>query len=237
MRALAVGLVGLLLTFAIDPVAAGPCAQGGIALDILTKQPVAEGGGVVIAAVPSFGVSVDEDLVQKAWRFESGAANTAAEPTIQVRAPGLAVYLLPVGTDDVNLVDAGGRVRARAKRATNQPLLAAPVVTKVVRRSSKSGGRRPSFTDEVLATLDGKVPAGAVALVIYSADGAKPVARSWTRVGTDSAGPIVVYSSPGRCQRDVGRSPSAVKSKVRLAWLDGSGRLSPMSKPLIVAAK
>ena len=186
-------------------------------------------GGIVVGAQSDF---VREDfpdgnvVVQKGWRFRSG--KTVAEPTIEIIAPGLAVYRHAATGGQLDLEDANQKrlVMAHVAKDTPGPL-AAPKVTKLVARKVVS--RRSTTTVEVV--LDGAPPKDVVAIVAVDAKG-KPI--SWSRV----EGPkLFVYRNQTCEMVSDGTVEPKAGEKVTLFWVDVMGRKSPATKPIGITKK
>lgn len=240
----------LALAVPASPAVAGPCAKGGI--EIAPIQPstvVSDDGGVVVRAIATpMALDIEQSLVQRGWRFVD--ATGKHEPTIAILAPGLAVYKPPAGTGPLELVDDAGKTRARIVRApTKVRELPAPQVTKVVTKASRTGGRRPSYREVTVATLRSKAPPNAVALAIFEVKQTLPAPPnksvqidksleplSWGGIAESRS--FTLYDSPGSCERGIpGQAAARVGSKVAVAWIDASGRLSPMSRTVTVAGR
>ncbi len=214
-----VSLVSLATTAA--PVAA-KCAMSHLRPEVLSTEELAPGGGIVVATEQASYDEKDEgDAVQPSWQLEIGGTRSA--PKIDTLAPGLAVYRVPAGATAATLFD-GKTVRGKITIGTTKPLaLIAPKVKGI--RHDKSLGRRASAYTTV--TLDGAPPAGMVALVLADAKG---TARSFGVVVDASATEIRVYAH-GRCGVVPNNTvESKIGDKVKLFWVDRSGRKSPVSK-------
>ncbi|MBL0212304.1 MAG: hypothetical protein IPQ07_00195 [Myxococcales bacterium] len=220
------------------PAMAGPCAIEPFGPVPISNGTVAivEGGGVIVAQeIGGFGRgNTNTAAEQPGWRFKD--VNTLKRPQIKTLAPGLAVYQLPAGGGGtLTLVDDDGKTVFSFKRAlAARDELPAPKLRKVTAQTSVATSPRSVTSSWVTATFE-PAPADAVILVVYDVSGtAGPVALSWGRV-TGGAKDSVVYQSGGRCRPSIPGLVSPSKGgKVQLAWVDSSGRVSPMSKPIKV---
>jgi hypothetical protein len=182
------------------------------------------GGGIVIAYATGHQYETEP---QKTWTFRDGG-----KPTFKNIAPGLDVLVIdkPDALRDgkgnllVDVTTPDGKQR--------DALLGAPAVTQIDRTESGDRMLGEHWREHLFAKV--KVPATAVALVVFDAEG--KVARTWGRVtpGTKGVVEVVLYSG-GSC----GWSPKGMYGasdgdRLRLAWLDTSGRLSKLSKPIRV---
>ena len=91
----------------------------------------------------------------------------------------------------------------------------------------------------VFASVKGGVPTNVIGVIVYLR-GRKLVPMLFQRVGaatlpSNKKGTIQLYASPGRCQTNVPglRLPNA-GARVQLRWVDAFGRLSPLSKPVVI---
>ena len=220
----------LLTTLALIAPAApahAKCAMSHLRPQVLTKEASAGGGIVVATEQVPYDVKDEGDAVQPTWKLQIGGATSA--PKIDVIAPGLAVYRLPPAAGDATLLD-GTKEIAKVTTMRTQPVqLLAPKV-KGVRHEKTVGRRSSAYT---IVALDGAVPEGVVAMVL--ADG-KGKARSF---GLVSAGEkeITVYAHPrcGVVPNDTVESKPG--DKVKLFWVDATGRTSPVSRAVTVTGK
>ena len=211
---------------AVEPFGPVPISNGGVA--------IAEGGGVIVAQDLGGGRGKDERVEQPGWRIKD--VNDLKKPMIKTIAPGLAVYQLPAGGGaTLTLVDDAQQAVFEIRRAlAPRDLLPAPKVSKVEYKATTTKRGPASMTSTTVRATFEAAPTNTVALVLYEVDGATPIARTWSRV-TDGAKESYVYVSGGRCRPGIpGQQPSAKGTKVQLAWLDSSGRLSPPSKTITV---
>ncbi len=230
-------LVGVLLATAGQAIA-GPCSVDTFGPVPISNGTVAivEGGGVIVAQeLGGFaGPNTNAAAEQPGWRWKD--VNTLKQPAIKTLAPGLAVYQLPAGGGaTLSLVDDEGKTVFSFKRAlAKRDELPAPKLRKVTAQTTVATMPRSFTSSSVTATFEA-APADAVLLIVYDSRGnAGPVALSWGRV-TGGAKDSVVYQSGGRCRPSLPGLVSPSKgAKVQLAWVDSSGRVSPMSKPIKV---
>ncbi len=181
---------------------------------------ISQDGGILVAASREAQGPLDKGdvAVHLDWRFRG--ATGLVKPTIEMIAPGLAVYRLPA-TGPIVLEDAKHSVVAKATgvaAAKERP--AAPRVTSI--RYTNLLHRRSRTM--VTVTLDAAPPAGTVALVL--ADG-KGVPRSW---GFVTGAKVDVYSSGDCVALPNGTLPSTSGDKVSVFFVDDAGRKSDASK-------
>lgn len=232
MMRIALALVALLTT---GDLASAKCAMPSVGSVVLSSKgtKVAAGGGILVGSQTSFGSDAvgAEDAINKSWRFSDGTKQH--EPVLVTLAPGLVVYQPPKGvTGALTLVD-GKTERAKLEVTVDAPaLLAAPDLKSVVRTEVpvRYGGSR----FEVTATFKTAAPKGTIAVVVLAVTKQGNVARSWASIG-EGATKGQVAGSAGRCDPGVpGEVISKVGEKVVLAWVDAHGRLSTVSKPIVV---
>ena len=211
-----------------------PCPPMSLQPKILTPDRgtlAAKGGGIVVAAQPVYTRHADHkpDL-QPTWRVRAGSQTIA--PGVRPIAPGLSVYDVGEARGELVLEDMDQKALLRVTRRKLAPL-AAPKPKRVWSTESVRTTRRPYAM--VSVELEGKAPATAVALVVFGADGA---ARSWGAVTGDVSTTAVVYSTGGGCGAIApGTLSTHAGERVRLAWLDGAGRLSKLSAPIRVVRR
>lgn len=221
-------LASLVAALALVPTSAdAKCAMSHLRPKVVTTSSIIAGGGFVVATeqVP-YDVEDRGDAMQPSWKLDAGGAKSA--PATDTLAPGLVVYRVPMA-GEVALVN-GTTVIAKLTATKGNPApLAAPKVKGI--RHDKTLGRRSSAHTTV--TLDGAPPPGAVALVLTDAKG---TARTFGLV--ESAGAEVTVYAHGRCgvvpNNTIESKPG---DKVKLFWVDASGRVSPASKLLTVTGK
>ncbi len=217
--------------FAVLVLASAPvdakCAMSHLRPKVVSAQAIVAGGGILVATeqVP-YSVKDEGDATQPTWRLVVNGSKTA--PTLDTLAPGLVVYRVTTA-GDASLVDGANVIAKVTASKSNPATLAAPKVKSI--RADKTLGRRASSYTRV--TLDGAPPAGAVALVLTDAKG---TARSFGLVG--GIGPEVTVYEHSRC----GVVPndtveSSIGDKVKVFWVDQSGRVSPASKTTTVTGK
>lgn len=224
-------MVRLASLFAVLALASSPvdakCAMSHLRPKVITTQGIIAGGGILVATeqVP-YSVKDEGDAQQPTWQLEANGSKTA--PTMDTLAPGLVVYRVTTA-GDASLVD-GAKVIAKVTASKGNPApLAAPKVKSI--RHDKFVGRRASAYTRV--TLDGAPPAGAVALVLTDAKG---TARSFGLV--EGVGPEVTVYEHSRCGVVPNNTvESRIGDKVKVFWVDQSGRVSPASKTTRVTGK
>jgi hypothetical protein len=221
MRSLVVVLMALVPVIPAR-VDAGACARPQIPTQPLTPAgDIAKDGGVV--------VSMEDAARAPKLVFARGKQDVVAKTT--VIGPGLVVYT-PPSAGEWSL-QAGTKAMVKIKTGADAKPLAAPSV-KSIKYNSVSGRRGISVW--VLVDVNGAVPAGAVALVVFD-DKGKP--KSWGRVGQVPPDPsakttaVNVFSSGSCTVLPNGTEASLLAQKVQIAWLDSSGRLSAMTKAVV----
>lgn len=217
----------LLFLLVLAPDADARCAPLGLRVTITTpaNTTIPADGGIVVAAASGVDRDMTKgDVKQTGWRFRDG--ELLVEPTIDVIAPGLAVYRYPAAKGKLELEDDDHAVVATMAMTNDKPaLLAAPRVKKIV--STKSLGRRGSTIVEVV--LDGAAPATAVAIVAVGANG-----RSLS-FGTVAAGQKLVIYEQQRCLLvSNGTIEPRAGERVTVFWVDAMGRKSPATKPIAI---
>ena len=216
---------------------AGPCAIRALPPQPIVNSAIAPGGGVIVGLLhPGVGTTSHASAIDKRWRFQD--VNQLVEPTIVDIAPGLAVYTLPpTGGPQLALLDGDGAEVAKVVRGQASPALKAPVLTAFTYETRTAVARRGAGTS-ITGTADiAEIPADAAVLVVYEVTKQGTVARSWhplAGVSRDAKpAKVTAYQSGGRCNPTIaGIAPVAQGAKVVVAWLDTSGRLSPMSRPV-----
>ena len=205
-------------------VEAGACARPGIPTAPMTPDgtKLAKGGGVV--------VQMEDSAKAANWVF---AGKSKATTKVRVIGPGLAVYEPPAGGSWTLQADKGkDTIKISAGADAKAP--PAPALMSIKYYSSMS--RRGQSTN-VTAELRGQPPAGIVALLAYDEKGA---VMSWGKiyVGDPAAKTtqIGVYFSGSCTVVPNGTRPINPGDKVKLAWLDASGQISPMVAATVVDA-
>lgn len=212
------------LAAASTPVAAR-CARMNQQPVVFTAETVvtADGGIVVGTREVQWDQKDKGEAVQKSWRLRAGGR--VLTPSIDVIAPGLAVYRLPAKLAAAVLVD-GKKVVAKVKLADKLATIDAPKVVSIVH--TQRMGRRSSV--DVVVNLDGTAPPGVVALVLVDATGK---ARSWGEaMYHEERIPVFNQSSCGVLPN--GTVASVPGDEVTLFWVDMAGRVSPPSKPVVI---
>ena len=208
-------------------IAAGDCAFSGLAPQVLAAEAsVPPDGGILVGALPKPDGSLDpgDAAVQRGWRFRG----VKAKPTIDVLAPGLAVYRLPASDVSVVLENDKQAVVATTRGTKDKRApLAAPKVKAISYQQHVS--RR--MTEQVIVELDGEPPPNAVALVIADAKGTP---RSWGRINGRA---VTAYASHSCIALPNGTVGSKTGDQVILYFVDGAGRKSDATKPIAITAK
>jgi hypothetical protein len=224
--------LALVTLLALAPDAHADCAVSGLAARVLTPPGtvVPGDGGIVVGALNDHSGKLEpgDAAVQPGWRLRVGS--DLIKPPIAPIAPGLAVYRVAVANAfDAKLEDDQHTVIATVKPARRGgDALAVPAIKRIW--YVEQHNRRGSGT-AVTLELAGDAPAGAVALVLADAKGTP---RSWTVAGGTTLSP---FSSPVCAALPNGTIPSKAGDKVTLFWLGADGRVSPITKPLLVEPK
>lgn len=205
---------------------AGACATPMIPTEALTPTgtALAKDGGVVMAG--------EDSAKPAAWRFAGGKDKQPAKA--RVVGPGL--WVLPAPDGAWSLADEAGKVRLAGTHAATDPKpLAAPRITSV--KFFSSSGRRGTF-ESVTVNIKGPLPADATAIVVLDAQGA---VRSWGNPRlTDTTQPMIavgVFQSGSCTALPNGTVPTTGGDKIKLAWIDSSGRLSATTSATVIAEK
>jgi hypothetical protein len=187
-------------------------------------------GGILVATTYATGSvkEKDENPVRPGWRLRG---KTLTAPKIDVLAPGLAVYRVPVTSGDVavELEDEDHKVVAKVTGSKSfLSALPAPKPTSIVYSATMSRHSSQSIT----ATLDTAAPDVAYAIVIADAKGA---ARSW---GLTVKGKVQAPYAHNDCAMlPNGTNPPAAGDLVTLYWVTADGRRSAASKPFKMTSK
>jgi len=224
-------LLALASLVATSTPAAAKCAIQHRQPKVLTESvavPV-DGGGIVVGtqSVP-YDLPETGEALQKSWGFLTG--RDLLQPVIRVLAPGLVVYSVQPKTRTTGELTDGTKVIAKLTVTTDKVAkLAAPKVKAIHQPVIGEQRYRPTTT----VTLDGTVPADAIAIVLFDA---RNKARSWREV---TAGESEVDAfARGRCAVVAdGTIESRVGDKVSVAWVDKYGRLSAKSRLVVVVGK
>jgi hypothetical protein len=209
-------------------VAAEPCQSFGLAPEVVrTNVVVTSDGGLVIAEVAH--VVLDGGKPDQA-DFRLRAGSRLIKPQVDPIAPGLGVIRPPAGVATFTLEDTVlGSLLGKAKLASRPvALLAAPRVKAIV--SGTTRARHP--TTFVNVELDGRAPAGAIALVVRAAKG-EPLSFGLVAAGATI---VPVYTTQGGCVTEFPNGTVIAKpgDQVVAFWVDASGRRSATTAPLIV---
>lgn len=186
-----------------------------------------DGGGIVIGMM---GAGLDdktertEDL--PAWKIRAGKSLVA--PATTTLAPGLVVYSLPATTKGSGDLVTGKRKRLGSLSRSKGDY--APLVAPKVLAIKHSADDSKWNNTDTLVELDGVVPGGVVAMVLFDGKG---TAITWG-VANAGASSVRVYSS-GHCEVSNGTKPPTIGDKVTLAWVGRNGRLSKVTTAIAVA--
>lgn len=218
-------LLALFLAF-VPSTASAFCEGEGLVPKVVTaaNAELPLDGGIVVAAVlDALAPLTTGDPAVQPWRL----VGVSAEPTVELLAPGLALYHVASGA--TGLEDQNHRVLVSVRTVTTKARrLAAPKI-RSLRYDHRFGAEA---REELVAQLAVKVPTTAVAMVIASVDGTP---RSWGPVSA-GASTIKPYLRSGCGTVPNGSITSVVGDKVIAYWIDASGRRSAPSAPIRVGA-
>lgn len=183
------------------------------------ENEVAGTGGVIVAS----GEAMPD------WRFKD--MNRRVRPEVVIVAPGLAIYHPPPlpGRDVVLLSDdTAMAVRTRAFKI-DPP--SGPPVVESIKMSALGSERR-----QVVATLVEGAPTRAVVVIVSRVERDKLVPLAWTQVMRNGPRTIQLWHTPFTCEQTI---PTAIEPRVGervvLTWIDGAGRISEPSKPIVIS--
>jgi hypothetical protein len=224
-RALAVALI-----CAVAPPAEAKCAMWGLSPSVLT--PAKDGlyaNGFVVAAINTESGRLDpgDAANQPGWRIRTGSV--IENPTRVTLAPGLVLYQLS-GGPTVELLDDKQKVvgKIHVTKDKRAMAFAAPKVKRITHDARQ--GRKPSM--DVIAELDGPLPADVLAVVIVDAKGK---AMSWGRAEVGKS--TVNVHEERRCQAmPNGTVAPKPGDKVTLFFVGEGGQKSASSSPIVIVA-
>jgi hypothetical protein len=207
----------------------GACAVPEAVAVVLTppNADLDDAGGVVVAIGPrkDAGDTKVDDLAKLAWHFQGD------KPAVNVIGPGLAVVSAP--HHGSTLEDAKGNAKLHVRWRHAKPKLEAPRVKSLVFHEEQTprGG-----SSSITLALDAPPPPDAVAVMVFSVD--NPLAKpQWSRI-SDPKATTLALDARGRCAWVIpGNAMPGNGAAVSLAWLDSSGRVSAMSKPVTITQK
>lgn len=223
-RSLALVLALSAVSLAPRAAHAGACARPEIPTTPLTADgtKLAKGGGVVM--------QMEDSAKAAKWTF---AGKSKATTKVRVIGPGLAVYE-PPAAGAWTLQDDQGKPSIKIESGADAKAPPAPALKAVKYYSSMT--RRGQSTN-VTVELTGQPPPGVVALLAYDDKGA---VMSWGKiyVGDPAAKvtQIAVYYSGSCSVLPNGTRAINPSDKVKVAWLDASGQVSPMVAATVVDA-
>ena len=222
-------LACLLLATLGRTASAGACAVPEAVAVVLTPQnaELDDTGGVVVAIGPRKEASDTkiDDLAKLPWHFAGD------KPAVTVIGPGLAVASAP--HHGSALEDASGNAKLHVRWRHGKPKLPAPGVKSLVYHEEQSP--RGSSSSITLA-LDAPPPADAIVVLVFN--GENPLAKpQWSRI-SDPKATTLALDARGRCAWVIpGNAMPGNGAVVTIAWLDSSGRVSSMSKPVTIMQK
>lgn len=177
---------------------------------------------------------------QPTWRVIANKKNVKDKTKIKLTrvalAPGLSVYKPAAAVGKLMLSNAKGKVLG----TFSQDTLAGPNTMPAPGLTTVTLSATPNFrgsSQRVFATVAGSPPPEAVAVIVYGVGTAKaaPLALSFVRIPDthDKMLSLEVFEDAGYCGilQPGARSPLNTE-KVALAWVDGFGRVSPLSVPV-----
>ncbi len=235
-------LAALAIALAAAPAAHATCAFLELGPSAITRTGAklpADGGILVGVGASTSHKPVAGDPSQA--KLKATAGGKAVPMIMASLAPGLTVYR-PEHAIVGAVAVAGADTPLTVTFAKDKgPALAAPVVTSVVSTESMSGGPRGGMESSELTVVAVKgVPDAAVALVVYRMKDEEHVPITYGNPAHDKAGAttIEVYREGGHCRGPVleGQEFPAADLQVTLAWVDSTGRLSPLSAPIKITA-
>jgi hypothetical protein len=155
-----------------------------------------------------------------------GSRVAVREETI---APGLVRLVparpLPAGAHRVEHLGWPAPLTVTASAPSAPPPAPRPTAITITRTQ-----RRWDESITATATLAAPIPDGVVAVVVRSEGGA---ASTWQQIETTGVAIVGIHASEGRCAQSIpGRVPPAAGERVRLAWVDRTGRVSAWSAPI-----
>ena len=205
---------------------AGDCAPRFPRPRIVTPDGAAipVGGGILVEETANTNGAALEAAPIKAWRFAEGKRRVA--PKERELAPGLTV-LEVVGT---RLENASGHTLRGFTRAKDAPAAPPAPKVKAVELVKSHAGYR--VNTHLTVELEDASPAG-LFLVVFDGEG-KP--RSFGRSQRASTS-VEVYSAGECITSPQGTIPTQPGDTVRLAWVDDTGVMSPMSQALMVKSR
>lgn len=226
IRALAV--VGVLALLPLE--ARAECVAYGLAVKVATPSSTSlpvDGGIVVYTEPVQFGrLDRGDPALVPDWKWKG-----SAKPVVKALAPGLAVVLAPSTQGTAQLVDGKGTAQVSIKTSqARRARLDAPVPKAIVhaRRQTRRGG------EDVMVELATPAPVGAVAIVLLD-EASQP--KSWQLLTDPSATLVPAYAVGGCVPLPNGTRATAPGERVRVAFVDDAGRMSPPSKPIKVVSK
>lgn len=235
-----IAVASLVTLAASSPGRAEPCAVPTLAVRSMTNPNtvIEDGGGVIVAAVSSFGSMPNSEEIARdkadepdveirsSWSFL--VAGKRVTPKIDKLAPGLAVYRLPVQASTTYVLETGTHksiVTVRRSPDRDASVLPAPVVVGGGAASIEGFRFNSTFVTVHLATTP---PKGSAMLVAYGPDGRPRSFGAITPVSKD----VQVWRTRGGCEHPIaGEIATSAGDTITVAWLDESGRLSAKSAP------
>ena len=229
------------IALAAAPAAHATCAFLELGPSAITRTDAklpADGGILVGVGASTTHKPVAGDPSQA--KLKATAGGKAVPMIMASLAPGLTVYRpehAVVGAVAVAGADTPLTVTFAKDKG---PALAAPVVTAVVSTSTLSSDRSGMGGSEVTVVAVKGVPDAAIALVVYRMKDEEHVPITYGNPAHNLTGAttVEVYRSGGHCRGPVlpGQDYPAADEVVTLAWVDRTGRLSPLSAPIKITA-
>lgn len=214
------------LTLLTPATASADCMAVGLEMKIMNAGVTlpADGAFIVAAVQQGHGRLDPGDItVHSDWKLQ--VDGRALAPKIDTVAPGLSLYRLGGRAGALQLEDGSGASLATGKAvAAGRTPFPAPVVKKL---TYTAGGYHRS--EAVTAELDGAVPGGAVAIIMTD-DKGTPRSFGFVTAGQ----PVMPYLHTYCGTLPNGTVVSKPGDKVKLAWVDEAGRVSPASKVIEV---
>ena len=211
-------IAGLVASTLLSSSADAKCAMQHLAVQILPDAP----NGAIVMERSATDEGPDAGA-RTGWTLRADGKDVA--PVIDTLAPGLVVYRLPKGMEAAELTD--GKTTLAKLTARARTSLPAPKVKSVMHDEGTANIRKRS--ERTTATIQGAVPADAVAIVITDEKGT-PLSFGLVERGE----PLEPYFH-GRCSvLPNGTVPPVPGSRVRLFWVDKYGQPSAKSSPIKV---
>ena len=215
------------------------CAMAELGPNLVTRTGAklpADGGILVAAGVSTDHKPVPGDPSQPKLKATFGGKPVAL--VIESLAPGLTVYRPEHPLVGAVAVAGAANPLTVTFGKDKGPALVAPAVTAVVSTVVMDLGRHGAEGSETTVVAVKSVPETAVAVIVYHMKDEEHVPITYGSPAHDKTGAttIEVYREGGHCRGPgmPGQAFPQPQEVVTLAWVDASGRLSPLSAPIKV---